>query len=30
MATITLESARKSYGKTEVIHGVDLEVAMAS
>lgn len=27
MATITLKDARKSYGRTEVIHGVDLEVA---
>lgn len=27
MATITLRDVRKSYGKTEVIHGVDLEVA---
>ncbi len=27
MATITLETVRKSYGKTEVIHGVDLDVA---
>ena len=27
MATITLKSVRKSYGKTEVIHGVDLDVA---
>jgi len=26
MATITLKDVRKSYGKTEVIHGVDLEV----
>ena len=27
MATITLNSVRKSYGKTEVIHGIDLDVA---
>ena len=27
MATITLNSVKKSYGKTEVIHGVDLDVA---
>lgn len=27
MATITLKSVRKSYGKTEVIHGIDLDVA---
>ncbi len=26
MATITLKNVRKSYGKTEVIHGVDLDV----
>jgi len=27
MATITLNAVKKSYGKTEVIHGVDLDVA---
>ncbi len=27
MATITLRDIRKSYGKTEVIHGIDLDVA---
>ena len=27
MATVTLESVRKRYGRTEVIHGVDLDVA---
>jgi len=27
MATITLKQIKKSYGKTEVIHGVDLDVA---
>ncbi len=27
MATITLNDVRKSYGKTEVIHGIDLNVA---
>ena len=27
MATVTLENLRKSFGKTEVIHGVDIHVA---
>lgn len=27
MATITLENLRKSYGKTEVIHGVDIDIS---
>ena len=27
MATITLNAVKKSYGKTEVIHGIDLDVA---
>ena len=27
MSTITLKSVRKSFGKTEVIHGIDVEVA---
>ncbi|MEM6615198.1 MAG: sn-glycerol-3-phosphate ABC transporter ATP-binding protein UgpC [Pseudomonadota bacterium] len=26
MATVTLKSVRKSYGKTEVIHGVDMQI----
>ena len=26
MATVTLDSLRKSYGKTEVIHGVDIDI----
>ncbi|WP_068110711.1 ABC transporter ATP-binding protein [Tropicimonas marinistellae] len=27
MATVSLESLKKSYGKTEVIHGVDIEIS---
>ncbi|WP_299476027.1 sn-glycerol-3-phosphate ABC transporter ATP-binding protein UgpC [uncultured Roseibium sp.] len=27
MATVTLENLRKSYGNTEVIHGVDIDIA---
>ena len=27
MATVTLASLRKSFGKTEVLHGIDLEIA---
>ncbi|MBT8476802.1 MAG: sn-glycerol-3-phosphate ABC transporter ATP-binding protein UgpC [Alphaproteobacteria bacterium] len=27
MATVALENLRKSYGKTEVIHGVDIDIA---
>ncbi|WP_417211596.1 sn-glycerol-3-phosphate ABC transporter ATP-binding protein UgpC [Antarctobacter sp.] len=27
MATVTLQNVRKSFGKTEVIHGVDLDIA---
>ena len=27
MATVTLENLRKSYGRTEVIHGVDIDIA---
>ncbi|RYH06831.1 ABC transporter ATP-binding protein [Tropicimonas sp. IMCC6043] len=27
MATVTLENIRKSFGKTEVIHGVDIDIA---
>ncbi|MEC9244300.1 MAG: sn-glycerol-3-phosphate ABC transporter ATP-binding protein UgpC, partial [Pseudomonadota bacterium] len=27
MATISISDVRKSYGKTEVIHGVSLDVA---
>ena len=27
MATVSLENLRKSYGKTEVIHGVDIDIA---
>jgi hypothetical protein len=31
MARLTLEqSGKKSYGRTEVIHGVDAEIATAS
>ncbi len=27
MATVTLQHLKKSFGKTEVIHGVDVEIA---
>ncbi|WP_347311332.1 sn-glycerol-3-phosphate ABC transporter ATP-binding protein UgpC [Defluviimonas sp. SAOS-178_SWC] len=27
MATVTLENLRKSFGKTEIIHGVDIDIA---
>ena len=30
MAEITLRGVRKTYGKTEVVHGVDLEIERAS
>ncbi len=27
MATVTLENLKKSYGKTEVIHGIDIDIS---
>ena len=27
MATVSLEAIRKSFGKTDVIHGVDIDIA---
>ena len=27
MAGLTIRNARKSYGETEVIHGIDLDIA---
>jgi hypothetical protein len=30
MAEIKLESIKKSYGRTEVIHGIDADIATAS
>ena len=27
MATLTLQGVRKSFGRTEVVHGIDLEIA---